>query len=294
MDRAMSLSYISARDGTPIAFKSWGAGTALIYTNGFTASDFYWRHLFAHFEGRAQQVVWDLKGHGLSGPARTLDAVTVEDSVDDLRRVMDAAGVERAVLLAFSLGCQIILEAWRQLPQRITALVPILGTYGRPLDNLIDPRFGALAHAFMQRLPGRLAGLGLKLGGYSTLVPGAFALSQLTGSIGRRATKRDMRPFFEHMRHIDGSTWRAMGLAAQGHSAEDVLESIEVPTLIVAGGRDTFTPVRLGEEMARRIPGAEYHLIPDGYHTGLLEDGEEIAGRVERFLGDHDLLSPPR
>jgi len=286
----MVLSYTSAQDGTPIAFKSWGEGTALVFTNGYSASDFYWRHLFAHLDGRAQLVTWDLKGHGLSGPARSLDAVTVLDSVDDLRRVMDAAGVERAVLIAFSLGCQIILEAWRQMPERISALVPILGTYGRPFDNLVHPAFGAAAHRLMAHLPGRLMGLGLKLGGYASMLPGTFRLSQLTGSIGRRATKRDMMPFFEHLTQIDGPTWHAMGLAAQGHSAEDVLESIEVPALIVAGAHDTFTPVELGEEMARRIPGAEYLFLTEGSHTSLLEDGPEIAARLERFLRDHELL----
>ncbi len=288
----MAHDYVASRDGTPIAYQVRGAseGPALVFTNGYTASDFYWRELLPHFAERCRLVTWDLKGHGASGPAHSPDAVTVEDSVDDLRRVLDAAGVEQAVLVAFSLGCQIILEAWRHWPERIAALVPILGTYGHPFDNLIHPALGPRLMALLEWVGGGIAGAGLHLAGHSYHLPGNVWLNKLAGVIGRDLPSREMKPFFEHMKHIHGPTWAAMGLAAQRHSAEDLLPDIRVPVLVIAGGQDTFTPQRLSEHMADSIPGAEYLLLPRTSHTGLLEVPGPMAERMGYFLEEHGLL----
>jgi pimeloyl-ACP methyl ester carboxylesterase len=285
-----------ARDGTRIAFTDRGprgAAPAIVFTSGFTASDFYWRHLLRRLEGRARLITWDLKGHGRSGPAARLDAVTVADSADDLRRVLDACEVDRAVHVAFSLGCQVILEAWRAIPDRVAALVPILGTFERPNDHLLHPRLGPHQFRAFRRVGPHVARLGLRAAWLHTRLPGSFHLSRGLGLIGRRVQKVDMDPFFAHMRRIHGRTWAHMGIAAQAHSARDLLPTITVPTLVVAGGRDTFTPHHLALHMARTIPGAELLDLPDATHTGLLEYPDEIGGRLESFLARHGLLGEP-
>lgn len=291
----MTITHLSARDGTRIAYSTRGRGDgpALVFTNGFTASTFYWRHLLRRLEGRAQIVTWDLKGHGHSGPARDLSAVTVPDSVDDLRRVLDAAGVEKAVLFAFSLGCQVILEAWRHMPERIAGLVPILGTYERPFDHLFHPALGPQLYRVFRRLGPRAGGIGLKAGWLHTRFPGSFFLSQRLGLIGKRVQKEDMKQFFAHMRRIHGRTWAHMGIAAQRHSAKDLLPDITAPTLVVAGGRDTFTPLHLSQHMVDAIQDAELLYLPEGTHTGLFEYPAEIGARAETFLRERELLATP-
>ncbi len=291
-----AVRHLEARDGTRIAYRlrpGEAGRPALVFTSGYTASDFYWRYLVDRFEGRTPLVTWDLKGHGQSGPARTREAVTVEDSVDDLRRVLDACGAERAVLFAFSLGCQVILEAWRHMPDRIAGLVPILGTYERPFDNLFPPLGPHLFRVFRRAGP-LVGGPLLKVGSVQAQLPGAFRLSKLLRLVGPGVRKEDMLPFFRHMARIHGPTWARMGIAPQGHSAEDLLPSIAAPTLVVAGGRDTFTPRHLSERMVERIPGAELLFLPDATHTGLFEYPAEIGEAVEAFLSKHRLLPGAR
>lgn len=287
------IRHLEARDGTRIAYArrpGRAARTALVFTNGFTASSFYWRHLVERFEGLVPIVTWDLKGHGDSGRAVDLDAVTVEDSVDDLRRVLDACEVDRAVLFAFSLGCQVILEAWRHIPERIAGLLPILGTYERPFDNLFPP-LGPHLFKLFRRVGPRVGGALLKAGSVQARMPGSFKAAQSLRLVGPRVRRSDMQPFYRHMARIHGPTWAQMGIAAQRHSAEDLLPSITAPTLVVAGGKDTFTPRHLSERMVASIPGAELLFLPDGTHTGLFEYPDEIGARVEAFLSRHALLT---
>ena len=57
---------------------------------------------------------------------------------DDLNRVMDAAGIEQAVLFGHSMGVQVALEFHRRYAHRVKGLVLICGSYGTPLDTFHD------------------------------------------------------------------------------------------------------------------------------------------------------------
>ena len=71
------------------------------------------------------------------------------------------------------------------------------------------------------------------------------------------------------------------------HSCEELLPEIRVPVLIVAGSKDTFTPVWASEKMLREIPDAEMLYIKEGSHAGIVEHPELINLRFEKFLRDH-------
>ncbi len=288
--------FIEAADGTPIAYRVAGDPSlpALVFTNGYATSDFYWQHLARHFQGEARVITWDLKGHGRSDAVRDPEHVSIRWCADDLFRVMEAAEVEEAVLLGFSLGCQVNFEAWRWGPERIRALVPILGTYGRPFDNLLHPRVGSALYGAFRRFGGYTAPAIIGGAYVGMRTPLAHYINQSIGMIGRNVGRKTMMPFYEHFGEIDPQTWAAMGVAAQQHSAEDLLPTIDVPTLVVAGGRDAFTPMRLSRKMADDIPDADLIVLPDATHAGLLEYPEEIIRVVDGFLRSRRLLTLDR
>ena len=75
------------------------------------------------------------------------------------------------------------------------------------------------------------------------------------------------------------------------HDANDVLERIKVPTLIIAGDRDIMTPRAAAERMARRIPGAEFMLVPGGTHYVAVEFPELINLRAEKFFRERGVAA---
>src|SRR4029453_4177040 len=117
-------------------------------------------------------------------------------------------------------------------------------------------------------------------------VRGALAMesarsTEVNASLLRRA---DLQPYFEHIERMDPRYFlRAMQAAAE-HGAEDHLGAIHVPTLVVAGDRDRFTPTWLSRRMALEIPSAELFLVRGGSHTALLERPEEVNRAVLDFL----------
>src|SRR6185295_18036211 len=99
----------------------------------------------------------------------------------------------------------------------------------------------------------------------------------------------DLLPYLQHMTHVDLSMFLKMLRAAGEHSAEEYLEKVEVPTLVIAGERDTFTPAFLAESMAAAIPGAELLLVNHGTHVSAIEQPEIIGERILRFARDRIL-----
>jgi pimeloyl-ACP methyl ester carboxylesterase len=109
----------------------------------------------------------------------------------------------------------------------------------------------------------------------------------LTVEVNRDLLSReDFAPYFEHLARMDPVVFVRTLDSMANHTAWDHLPHVDVPTLIVAGERDNFTPSRLSRKMAERIPGAELMLVPLGTHTTPLEYKDLVELRVERFLRD--------
>jgi pimeloyl-ACP methyl ester carboxylesterase len=244
----------------------------------------FWTHLAPRWARRFTVITWDLKGHGRSEPARTAGGAAIPALARDARQILDAEGVDDAAVVGFSMGCQIALETYRLGPARVRALALLLGPAGRVFDQAFGP-VGPILHELIRRLPApgfRLAFAGLRgLVG----VRGNVRLARLLGLIGPAAAREDVLRVVEHLvSAVDPATLAAMALAAQEHSAADLLPAIAVPTLVVAGDRDAFAPAaRVGVPLHRAIAGSELLRLPAGTHTSLLEHHREIGLAVERL-----------
>ena len=282
--------YVEAADGTQIAYRVESQGPALVFVNGFTTSNSYWKYLLERFRNRATLVNWDLKGHGNSGPAKTDEGATIEATVDDLRRVMDAAGIEKATLLGFSLGAQIVTEAWRTMPERISGMIPILGPFEHTFDAVIPPVVGPMFWRLFEKRGPQVADALLDTAYLASKLPVTWKAVKALGYVGEKVHFEDMEPFFEHVGQVHGPTWAKLGISAHNHSAADVLPTIDVPMLIVSGGRDNLAPAKLGQRMHELAPQAELCVAAEATHAGLLGQREVIEDEIEAFLVEHDLV----
>src|SRR5205823_5836210 len=70
----------------------------------------------------------------------------------------------------------------------------------------------------------------------------------------------------------------------QEHTAEDVLKTIQVPTLNVAGELDQFTPMWTSKKMNQLIPKSELFIMHSATDAGLVEQPDLINFRIEKFV----------
>jgi pimeloyl-ACP methyl ester carboxylesterase len=276
-----------AADGTPLAFAMGGDEThrAIVCANGVGVSTFFWDYVADRFVDDHHVVVWDYRGHGASATPRDMSGLTMATLAEDMARVMDASRVEQAILLGHSMGCQVILEFYRLFPERVLALVPMLGAYGRPADTFLHPRVGRTLFRLAYEV-GTTFNAPVNFVSQTLLHSRlAWPFSRATGLVhSDLAKKSDLDPYLEHLARIDAKVFMEMVRAAQEHNAEPLLPDIRVPVLVVAGERDLFTPRQLSLEMAQRIPDAELLEIPRGSHAALIEQPELINLRLEKFI----------
>jgi pimeloyl-ACP methyl ester carboxylesterase len=264
----------------------------VLLTDGIGCAGYIWRRLAPGLARSRRVLHWNYRGHGRSDPPRDLTDATVDACVDDLLRVLDAAGEERAVLAGHSMGVQIVLEAHRRAPSRVAGLVLVCGAPGRLLDTFHDSRLlktvFPVARALFDRWP-ELAASGFR----SIVKSGAAMEYALAFEVNRAlAPREDLERYFEDLSQVSTPVFMRLLESASAHDVTDHLPEIRVPTLVVAGERDGFTPMRLSLRMHEAIPGSELLVLPGGTHAGPVEHPTLLARTVRRFLAERCPVAP--
>jgi len=257
-----------------------------ILSDGVLCDGFIWKYLWDDLADTVPLVHWHYRGHGRSAPPADPDRIDNAAHADDLDSVRRHVGDPPCVLLGHSMGCQVALEAYRRRPEGIRGLVLICGTFGNvtstfhglPLLDLVLPKLLDVA----QKMPDVVRAL------WSRLPPQlSLKVALRAGEIDpERVRAEDFLPYLAHMTHVDFPMFLRMLRAAGEHSAGDLLGHIDVPVLVVAGERDTFTPAFLAHAMAEAMPKGELLMVPSGTHVTPIEQPALVDAAIEKFLRD--------
>ena len=276
-------------DDAAIAYQVIGDGPIdLVLVLGFvTHLDLQWESpMFAPFFDRiasfARLILFDKRGCGLSDPVR--DVPTLEQRIDDVRAVMDAAGSKRAVLFGVSEGGPMSILFAASHPERVGALVlhgamartteapdypwaPPAQALREAVDELIAPCWGRDAQQMVEL--------------FAPSIAGHPAAAEFTARMERSAASPAMvQQIFEMFLDID---------------VRAVLPAIHVPTLVLHRHGDLVVNRGAGRELAGQIPGAKYVELDGIDHLPWAGDADEVLGEIEEFLtGARSLPEPDR
>jgi pimeloyl-ACP methyl ester carboxylesterase len=216
----------------------------------------------------ARVIVLDRRGTGLSDPV--VNPPTLEERMDDVRAVIDAAGWERAVIWGISEGGPMAMMFAATYPHRVQALV-LYGTFAR------FSRANDYPHGYPSEVNEKwVADLEATWG--SGELSRSFAPSMSNDAATMRILAR-----LERMAMSPGTARKLFGLLTQT-DVRHVLPAIRVPTLILHRSEDK--PVRIGHAryLAERIAGAKYVELPGADHMPMMGDVDALLGEVREFL----------
>jgi pimeloyl-ACP methyl ester carboxylesterase len=232
-----------------------GEGTPVVLLHGLTATNRYVVMGSKALERAGHRVIaYDARAHGQSDPAPDPQAYRYENLRDDLVRVMDERGIERAVLAGASMGAHTILRLALEQPERAAALVIITPAYDP--DEFGDSDSLARWDALSE---------GLRTGGVEGFV-------EAYGDPGvpeqwRETVFRVIRQRLAAHEHPEAlaDALKATPRSRPFPSVES-LGAIEVPTVVVADRDDADPghPLAIGEAYARTIPNAELVVEEEG------------------------------
>jgi len=216
----------------------------------------------------ARVISFDKPGTGLSDPVK--GAPTLEERMEDLHAVMDAAGVERAALLGASEGAPMSALFAAIYPDRTRALI-MYGSYAKGLADEEYPwapepaQLEAAAVEIAERW-----GSGVWLDAYAP-------------SIADDPTVVRWWARFQRLAASPAMAEAVMRLAAE-IDIREVLPVISVPTLVLHRTGDLLWPVEGARFVAERIPDARMVELPGIDHFPFAGDTESWLAEVELFL----------
>lgn len=291
--KRVKQAYVNSFDGTEIWYESVGEGLPFILLDGIGCFGYAWKYLTAHFASTNRFVHMHYRGHGKSRIPADENNLSIQDTCRDIAAVLDDDGVDGGILVGHSMGVQVILEFARMYPERVKGLVPVCGSYGYPLRTFHDNRLLDMVFPFIYT-PAVLAPW-LFSPIWKVLLPTRFSWEvAIRGEVNGHLLKyEDMMSYFHDLSTVPIKIFAKMLDHASRHSAEDMLGDIRVPTLIIGGEHDTFTPGWLSEKMHERIAGSELFIIQHGTHTAPIEAPELINLRLEKWLRRYFGQLPP-
>lgn len=213
-------------------------------------------------------ITFDKRGTGLSDPTATIPSL--DERLDDLTAVLDAAGCERPVLYGYSEGGIVSCVFAATRPERVRSLV-IFGSMPR-MGVLAEP--GPLGRRWRQAM-GQLYeavdhwGEGRLLAFMAPEEPQNEHAQRMTGAFERAAASPGMA--------------RAVLQSTERVDVTPFLAGIHVPTLILHRTGE-FLPVEGARDIAARIPGARMVELEGANHWWWLGDTDGLLGQIEEFL----------
>ena len=216
----------------------------------------------------ARVITFDRRGSGLSDPL--FGAPTLEDQMDDVLAVLDAAGSERAAICGTLEGGPLAALFAATFPERTTALV-LYATFARA-TWAPDYDWAWPAELRNEHIEEWLAQWG------EGTITGSVAPSQMSDPAFREWAGR-----LERLA-ASPSTIRRIFELIGGFDVRDVLPSIRAPTLVLHRTEDSFLKVEHSRYIASKIPGARYVELEGGDNMFSIGDSDALLGEIEEFL----------
>jgi pimeloyl-ACP methyl ester carboxylesterase len=273
-------------NGVSIAFRVLGDGPSeLVFVTGFVGHlevMFEYpavRRFFERLASFSRLVIYDKRGQGLSD--RPDHAPTLEESMDDLRAVIDAAGLTRPAIFGISEGGPMAILFAASQPERVSGLV-LYGTWPRVVQSPdyefgVDPEdVGGLIQLMREDWGGPV---GVHLWAPSVAEDEGFCdwwARFLRSGTSPRGVIELLRLYEEiDVRHA--------------------LPAIETPTLVLHKDGDLLIPHMHGEYLAEHIPGARYVELSGVDHLPFTEDADALLDEIEEFVvGTRSSRDPER
>jgi class 3 adenylate cyclase len=215
-------------------------------------------------------ILFDKRGTGMSDRVADRDLPTLEERMDDVRAVMDAARSDRAVIVGPSEGGSMAVLFAATYPERTTALI----TFGAFASRIWSPEYPWAPtpeerQGFYDFIEGNWGGEA----DTSTLAPSLAADAEFKQHLAR-------------YNRLSASPGSALALAKMNTQIDvrSVLPTIRVPTLVLHRTGDLDANIAEGRYIAERIAGAKFVELPGIDHLPWAGNQDDILDEIEEFL----------
>jgi pimeloyl-ACP methyl ester carboxylesterase/DNA-binding CsgD family transcriptional regulator len=262
-------------DGSQVAYATAGTGHPVVMVPGWLCHlEESWSHhaaasARAKLAGAYEFVWYDRLGCGLSD--RDGFDLSLDNDVEQLAAVLDAAGVGRASLIGYSFGAPPAAMFAARYPERVNRLVFYSG-FARGAAMMPRESLDAIQQVIRADWD--------------------MASQLLATRLLPNASSQDLR-WFTRFQQVAATPEMAARLLSHTWSMDvrDVLPDLRAPTLVLHNRDDQAIPLAAGQEIAALVPNAELHVLDGNEHDPFIRDSGSVVEAMLDFLAGRPIRS---
>jgi 3-oxoadipate enol-lactonase len=264
-------------DGATLAYCDAGAGLPVVFLHPTPLDGDYWRPLIENLPGY-REIVPDLRGHGASelgslpvgGFALVPDApvLTMARLAADVLALLNHLQIPAAIFAGCSIGGYVLLEIWRQAPERVRGMVFVCSKPQPDAEANRPRRAATIAQA--------------RAGGSATLFDGMA--QTLIGTTARQQHFEIVAQLRARMTLTAEALVAVQADLATRPDSVPTVATITVPILAIAGGEDPGITTAEMEAFSAAPGGCKFHLLADAGHFAAYEQPRKVAALLGEWL----------
>lgn len=244
-------------------------GLPLVFIHGLSGSSSAWKEFESAFATQYRVISFDLRGHGYSQRPRSFAQFAPKHFADDVQALLMHLNVTHPIFVAHSFGTQVLFEFLHQYPgvaRGVVFLSPEWQVSRRFLPRVANTLLQPLR--LLEHLP-----LKSPVGGHVEYDPEYRG----TGDWNIRRMIKDVST--TGVRSFLFSTMQAFSI-----QRGNVVDTLDVPVLLIHGKRDTIFPVSNSEELVTRFKNAQAVFLRDADHILVLNHADTVIPTIAQWL----------
>lgn len=252
-------------------YYSYDTKTTLVFLHGYPGQMSNWKYQVPYFEKKYRVIAYDQRGFGESDKPKQ---AVMSDYVKDLKALLEFLEIDpgEAVLVGHSFGGMVAQLYARDHPAKALVLI---GSLTRPRIDFTDYIINYLPSfiwkpLFFKRNP---------------LTDRLYPQLYFSPSTPLSVWEEFARDNVDYLQRLPAHVYR-YHMGFKDYNAEEWLDKIEVPALVVVGEHDKVAPSGEAEKIYRLLKNSRLIVIKDAGHMVLYEKPEELNSIIEDFLED--------
>ncbi len=277
--------HFTSFDGTRIYYETRGTGKPLVFVYGIACLINHWHPQLSAFSESYQTVICDFRGHHFSDVPTNKKNLSVDALAQDLICLCDHLQIEKAFFLGHSFGNAVLAQSYFKKPELFSGVCLISSFFSSPFAHFVSAEQTTEALSYVKKLYNVAPSLVTMAWKFGVTNPLSVFLSAITGGFNiEKTSRKDIEIYAQGVANIDVRVFVTLFEELLKLNSLEELQNINVPSLVIAGERDSLTPLSMQQTISHCLPQSELYTLAQGSHCVQLDFPAEVNAKIDSFL----------